>query len=386
MKKWLLLLFVILALAGGLFFILRPSGERVEQKQIEKVKVERGDLELTVVATGTVTPYVEVEVKSKAGGEIVSFPFEEGDVLKKGEVAVKLDPDTEQSRVNQANADSLMAEARLEKAKINLRDAELRLERQKILFKDGVISEQELDDALIVVGRTKSDVKIGEAELVRAREALKEAQDRLMDTKVRAPLSGAIIKKYVEEGQVIASTLSSASEGTLLFTMADLGRLYVEAMVDETDIGRIRTGQEAKITVDAYPEKQFGGKVVRIAPKGRVESTVTVFDVVVEVVDVEKPMLKPMMTANVEILYDVRKKVLLVPSEAVKLKGDETGVYRVVDDRAEWTPVRTGASDGIRTEIIGGLSGGEDLSLSDEIRKGGENSGLSRGLWRLRRR
>jgi RND family efflux transporter MFP subunit len=238
MKKWILVIAGI-GILVAIAFLFRSERTREISEDIRTGVVQRGNLRITVAATGVVTPYIEVEIKSKAGGEIISFPFEEGDHLKKGEVAVQLDPEIEQSRVNQANADLLIAEAKLEKARITLKDRELRLRRQKSLFKDKVISRQDLDNVVLDTESAKSDVKISEAELIRSRETLKEAEDRLKDTKIKAPLTGTILRKYAEEGQVIASTTSSVSEGTLLFTMADLNRIYIEAMVDESDIGRI---------------------------------------------------------------------------------------------------------------------------------------------------
>lgn len=382
MKKWLLLSVFLVLGAGSAVLLLRPAEVKEGKTEVVTAKVIRGDLNLIVAASGVVTAHTEVEVKSKAGGEIIDFPFEEGDLLKKNDVAVKLDPGTEQSSVNQADADLKMSEARLEKAKVNHKDAKLRLERKRRLFDDGVISRQELDDASIATERTKSDVKVAEAELIRTQVSLREAKDRLEDTEIRAPLSGTVIKKYVEKGQVIASTLSSASEGTPIFTLADLDRLYVGTMVDETDIGRIKPGQEASITVDAYPELSFKGKVLRIAPKGRVESTVTIFDVAVEVVDRERLMLKPMMTANVEILYDVRQSVLLVPAEAVKIRGDETGVNRLSAEGIVWIPVTLGKSDGILTEISGELEEGDRIELSKIENKKSRRG----GLWRMGRK
>jgi HlyD family secretion protein len=381
-KKWIWV-FIVVAVLTGLFYFSWLNNDQSNSEELKKAVIKRGDLKLIVAATGVVTPYIEVEVKSKAGGEIDRFPFQEGDSLKKGEVVVKLDPETEQSRVNQANADLLMADARLEKAKITLKDAELRLKRQKSLFENKIISRQDLDDAIIASEKAGSDVKIAEAELIRARETLKESKDRLRDTEIKAPLTGTILKKYVEEGQVIASTLSSASEGTLLFTMADLNRVYVGAQVDETDIGRIKQRQEATITVDAYPGRVFKGKVLRIAPKGRVESTITIFDVKVEVADKYKSILKPMMTANVEILTDFRKGVLLVPSEAVRSKGDKTGVYEVSGESPVWIPVKTGKTNGIFTEISEGVQEGEEVILSGIERKkqkGDKARGSRRGF------
>ncbi|MCK5503608.1 MAG: efflux RND transporter periplasmic adaptor subunit, partial [Thermodesulfovibrionia bacterium] len=300
-----------------------------------------------------------------------------------------LDPETEQSRVNQANADLLMAEARLEKAKINLKDAGRRLKRQQSLFEDNIISKQDLDDVIIAFEMAGSDVRIAEAEVIRSNETLKEAKDRLQDTEIKAPLTGTILNKYVVEGQVIASTTSSVSEGTLLFTMADLNRIYVRAMVDETDIGKIKPGQKATITVDAYQGKVFNGLVLRVAPKGRVESTITVFDAIIEVSDQDKAMLKPVMTANVELLFGLRKNVLLVPSEAVRTKGEETGIYRLFNEQPLWTPVSVGASDGILTEVHDGINEGEVIVISrveSTEGKTGKPGNLRRGFRVFRRK
>ena len=388
MKKWIWVITVAIILSM-LFFYLKSNNTSEISESFMTAPVTRGELRLTVAATGTITPYTEVELKSKASGEIISFPFQEGDILSKGKVAVRLDPETERSRVNQANANLLIAEARLEKAKITLQDEELRLKRQKSLFEDKVISRQDLDNRTFSVSRAGSDVKIAEAELIRAKETLKEAQDRLTDTEIRAPLSGTILKKYVEEGQVIASTTSSASEGTLLFIMADLAKIYIEAMVDETDIGRIIPGQPVTISVDAHREKTFNGQVIRIAPKGRIESTITVFDVIVEVNDKDKKMLKPMMTANAEILIDRKVNVLLIPSEAVRQVKNKTGVYKALNNEAIWVPVSTGSSDGILTEIEGNISEGEEVivsSIDNSMKSPGNSKNLRRGFRMLGRK
>ncbi|MDH4027970.1 MAG: efflux RND transporter periplasmic adaptor subunit [Nitrospirota bacterium] len=376
MKKIICTLALIIA-ASGLLYSCSSNKAEENTKELKTEKVIRGDLKITVAATGVVTPYIEVEAKSKAGGEIISFPFVEGEKLEKGKVVVRLDPQTEQSRVNQANADLLMTEARLEKAKIDLRDTEHRLRRQQSLYNDKVISKQDLDSLTIAFEKAGSDVKIAEADVIRSKETLKEAKDRLKDTQIKAPLTGTILKKSVEEGQVIASTISSASEGTLLFTMADLGRIYINAMVDETDIGKIRPGQEVSVTADAYQGKVFSGQVLRIAPKGRVESTITVFDVIIEVSDKDKSMLRPMMSANVEVLTKSRNDALLVPAESVRTKGDETGVYKLVSSVPQWNRTVIGESNGIRTEITDGVSEGDEIVVSGmELNNNKRSGGL----------
>jgi HlyD family secretion protein len=376
MKKWIWIITISIILSM-LFFYLKSNNTPENAKSFMTAPVTRGNLRLTVAATGTITPYTEVELKSKASGEIISFPFQEGDILSKGKVAVRLDPETEKTRVNQANANLLIAEAKLEKAKITLQDEELSLKRQKSLFEDKVISRQDLDNRTFAVGRAVSDVKIAKAELIRAKETLQESQDRLTDTEIRAPL------------QVIASTTSSASEGTLLFIMADLAKIYIEAMVDETDIGKIIPGQSVTISVDAHRGKTFNGQVIRIAPKGRIESTITVFDVIVEVNDKDKKMLKPMMTANAEILIDRKVNVLLIPSEAVRQMKNKTGVYKASNSEAIWVPVSTGSNDGILTEIEGNISEGEEVivsSIDNSMKSPGNSKNLRRGFRMLRRK
>jgi HlyD family secretion protein len=382
MKKFIWIFVALLLILSVIYFFLPDEGQN-NSVDLKTAKVIKGELKLSVAATGVVKPHIEVEVKSKAGGEITSFTFEEGDFLNKGRVVVKLDPEIEQSRVRQAEADLLLSEAKLEKAEITYRDAERRLKRKKSLFENELISREDFDDAMVAVEKAVSDVKIAEAERIRSREALREARDRLKDTNIKAPLTGTILKKYVEEGQVISSTLSSASEGTLLFSMADLNKIYINALVDETDIGRVEPEQRVSITVEAHLEADFNGQVIRIAPKGRTESTITVFDVTVEVDDSQKSLLKPMMTANVEILTDLIKDALLIPSEAVRVKDKKTGVHVLSGNKVIWKPVTQGKTDGILTVIHDGIQEEDEVVISGL--RGKKNFGsaqkLRRGFW-----
>lgn len=366
MKKWVLISFIVIAAGAGAYYY---SGDTAEDSGIEDIKTDKitkGDLRVEVLARGTVTPDIEVIVKSKAGGEITSFPFNEGDRLKKGQTAVKLDPKTEKSRANQAEANLMMSEAKLDKAKTSMKDAGVKLKRQKKLFEDGIISRQELDDAEIAFEKSKSDVKIAEAEVFQMKEALSEANDRLADTQIKAPIEGTILKKFVEEGQVIASTLSSVSEGTQILSMANLDNIYVKALVDEIDISRINVDQEVLAMIESLPERVFKGRVERIAPQGKIERTVTVFEVVVEITDEDKAILRPGMTADAKILTDIRKDVLLVPNGALKVKdGGETGVYVFNGGKPDWVPVKTGKTDDVLTEVVEGvLKPGQEVVIS----------------------
>jgi HlyD family secretion protein len=383
LKKWLVI-FVIFFSFLALYYYWGPFYEMEENTTapLKTFTVEKGDLSVVVTATGTVKPNVEVEVKSKAAGEILSFPFDEGAGLKKGQVVVRLDPELETSRVNQARAELHIAEGKLERARVDRKDTELRLKRQKQLFEKGVISRQAYDDAVIAHEKAISEIKIADAELARASEQLKEAEDRLEDTEIRAPLGGTILEKLVEEGQVITSTISSVSEGTPLFTMADLSRIYVEAMVDEVDIGKVSEGQEVGITVDSWPARVFTGRVKRISPKGRVERTVTFFDVVIDITGKDRAKLKPGMSANVEIVIELIKEALLVPSEAIRKKDNETGVFKPGENGPLWVKVTPGKTDGIFTEVRG-LKAGDVVILSGLKKKTDEDAGG--GRWRFLR-
>jgi len=373
MKKWMLIAAaVVAALAGAYYFVGRNPA--VDAEPMKTAKARRGELRLEAAANGTVNPEIEVIVKSKAGGEIIEFTNNAGDLIKKGEVVVKLDPETEEARTKQAEAALLGARARLERAKIARTDLEVKLGRQKKLFDDGIISMQELEDSEIAFQKAGTEVSIAEAELMHSSEALKEARERLADTSIRAPFTGTILKKFVDRGQVISSTISSASEGTQIFSMANLDKIFVTAGVDEVDIASIRPGQAVSVGVDALPGRVFEGVVERVAPQGRTERTVTVFDVVVRVVDENKSLLMPGMTANVRILTEIRKDALLVPREAVKSRGAKAGVYVVKGGKPEFVEVAVGATDGESTEIRNGVKEGDEVVTSGMSRQNGNGA------------
>jgi len=365
MKKKIIAFVIAAAVAAGVAFYALSGSETPEAEPIKTAKVTKGSLRLEAMANGIVTPDVEVIVKSKAGGEIIDFPYNEGDVVRKGEVIVRLDPETEQARAKQAEATLLMTEARLEKARIARKDAQVKLGRQKKLFEDGIISRQELEDAEIGYEKAGTDVKLSQAELMQSREALNEANKRLADTRITAPFTGTILKKFVDRGQVISSTLSSASEGTQIFSMANLDNIFVTAHVDEVDISRIAPGQAAIVKADSLPGREFSAQVERVAPKGRIDMTVTIFDVVVRVTDGEKALLKPGMSADVSITTSVKEDVLLVPRDAVKTRDDKlTGVYVMKAGAPEFVEASFGETDGERTEVKSGVAEGAEVVTS----------------------
>jgi HlyD family secretion protein len=281
----------------------------------QAVPVERRDIVVSAQASGAIQPDTTVEVKSKASGEIQELRVETGQVVKRGDLMVRVDPRIPRNAVAQAQADLEVAQARLANAASQRRRADE-------LFKSQSITEQEHEQALL-------DYANANAEVVRARVSLDNARDQLDDTNVRAPINGTIIEKQVERGQVISSPTNDVGGGTVLLKMADLNLVQVRTLVDETDIGKIQPGQRATVTVEAFPQRPFSGTVLKIEPQAQTEQNVTMFPVLVRI-DNKEGLLRPGMNAEVEIHVGRRDDVLAVPTAALRTRRDVGSAAQVL--------------------------------------------------------
>ncbi len=284
------------------------TGEAAEDgPKLETAEVTRGDLTISVEATGTVEPIRSVEVKSKASGEILKLHVDIGDKVKPGTLLAEVDPRDVRNRYDQAKADLEVARSRVDISKAQL-------ERSDELLKSGVITQQEYDNARL-------DYANAQASLVKAKTNFELAQLQLGDVTIRAPMAGTILSKNVEEGQVIQSASQNVSGGTTLFVMANLDQMRVRTMVDETDMGQLRPGLGATVKVEAYPDRTFHGTVQKIEPQSVVQQNVTMFPVIVNL-DNREGLLRPGMNAEVDILVDQARDVLLIPNNAVVQPSD----------------------------------------------------------------
>jgi HlyD family secretion protein len=281
----------------------------------QALPVERRDIVVSAQASGAIQPDTTVEVKSKASGEILDLAVETGQVVKRGDLMVRVDPRIPRNAVAQAQADLEVAQARLTNATSQKRRADE-------LFKSQSITEQEHEQALL-------DQANANAEVIRARVALDNARDQLDDTNVRAPIGGTIIEKQVERGQVISSPTSDVGGGTVLLKMADLNLVQVRTLVDETDIGKIQPGQRATVTVEAFPNRPFSGTVLKIEPQALTEQNVTMFPVLVRI-DNKAGLLRPGMNAEVEVHVGRRDDVLAVPNAALRTPRDVGSAAQVL--------------------------------------------------------
>ena len=281
----------------------------------QAVPVERRDIVVSAQASGTVQPDTTVEVKSKASGEILQLAVETGQVVKRGDLMVRVDPRIPRNLVAQAQADLQVAQARLANATSQKRRADE-------LFKSQSITEQELEQAQL-------DYANANAEVISARVKLDTANDQLDDSNVRAPINGTIIEKQVERGQVISSPTNDVGGGTVLLKMADLNLVQVRTLVDETDIGKIQAGQGATVTVEAFPNRPFSGSVLKIEPQALTEQNVTMFPVLVRI-DNKQGLLRPGMNAEVEVDVGRRENVLTVPNAALRTQRDMGSAAQVL--------------------------------------------------------
>jgi len=344
----------------GLAFILIKNGKVEEAEggaiKFKELQVERGTFRMVVTTSGQVQPIDRIEIKSKASGTVEELPVEQGDFIKKGALIARLDQKDERAAFEQAQANLDIAEA-------ELKQAQHTYDRRDKLFQKGLVSEEEL-------GQIDLNLAVAKGKLVQARTSLERATERLAEAVVRAPIDGVVLQKYVEEGQIIASGVSNVSGGTRIADVADMRSVYVEAGVDEIDIGKIKEQQFATVVAEAYPQLKFRGRIVRIAPEAIIEQNVTLFNVIIEVEN-EDDKLKSGMNANVEIVIAQDDDVLIAPALALQLprrnrkRGANNMRVALVKRQNEFVPqkVEIGLSNFKETVIKSGLKEGDVLGV-----------------------
>lgn len=349
-------LVLIASITAVILFFINGKANDMEGvgPRYKEVTAERGTFQIVVSANGVVKPIDRVEIKSKASGQIEELPVEVGDFVRKGELIARLDQKDERAAVEQAQAD-------MDIAKAELNQAQLTFERRDKLFQENLISEEERDQLVL-------NLAVAKGKLIQATSTLDRARERLSESIVRAPIDGIILQKYVEEGQIIASGVSNVSGGSPIADIADMRSVYIEAGIDEIDIGKISIGQNATVVAEAYPRLEFQGKIVRIAPEAKVEQNVTLFDVIVEVQNTDAK-LKSGMNTTIEITIVRKENVLLAPVMAFQTDRKEGTPANertvLLKEGNEFTPhqVTIGLSNFKEAEILSGLEPGSVLGV-----------------------
>jgi len=393
-KKWLIAGSVVVVLAGSL--VVARATTKSKPKDVESPfrlgKVQAEDLQVSVREVGVVDPEIKVDVKSAVSGRIQTLRVREGDVVKTGQVLAEVEPD-----VNQAQSLSDVKGA-VSQAEIKLKDTERELTAQTALYDAGLIPSQTLRNF-----QTSRDLAADSLASMRSRYKIVEdhgipisGASATQQARVTAPMGGVIIKKGVELGETVTSGVSSFNEGTVMFTVADLKSLIIRVNLNEVDIAKVRVGQPVRVTLDAYPQKIFDGKVRFVAPAAKLVEKIKVFEIEVALAQLD-PAFRTGMSANVEILGDRRAKALSIPLEALQRREGQTVVYRMkaslgpkqIDkarealngrskfvwlsenwkDYFEPVQVNAGIATLERVEIMNGLRTGDQVALEDVTRK-----------------
>jgi len=315
MRKKNLSLLVILIVAGLAiavgYALLNNRGASSVQYRTEPVV--RGDIQTAVVATGSLNAITTVEVGSQVSGRIAKLYADFNSQVKDGQVITELEQSLFLTRVKQNEANYRSVVAALEKSQVNEKNAKRNLERAGELFQQGLVSPEEREKAEELYLSSQADVKANQARLEQAQAQLDSSRVDFEHTVITSPIDGIVISRNVNVGQTVAASF----QAPVLFIIAnDLREMQVNCSVDEADIGKVKEGQRAKFTVDAFPDDTFYGKVTQVRFSPVVVQNVVTYDTIIEV-DNPELKLKPGMTATVTVIVAERKGVLVVPNQAL---------------------------------------------------------------------
>jgi HlyD family secretion protein len=390
--RWIIAVLAVLALGVGVVMLtgLTHTNARIERSRI--TQVERGDLAKSVVATGKIQPYTQVELKSKASGIIKTLYVNINDPVKEGQVLVELDKEQLEAQVREAKAQVqatqaglLAARAAYEKNRVEAEGpdvpfAEKNMKRARDLFRDGLIPQSNVEDAEknfelarnkqqmaeTNLGVTKAQVAQAEAQVAQATATLDRCQDDLRNSTIRSPINGVVMSRDREVGDAVSSILVLGSSATLIMTLGDINSVYVKGKVDESDVGKVYLDQPARITVESFKDRKFSGKVTKISPMGVEKDNVTTFEVRVSI-DNRSGLLKANMTANAEIVLEEHKSVLMAPEAAILYGKDRSASVEVPDpaqrEGKRKVAIVAGISNGAKTEVLKGLKEGQEVIL-----------------------
>lgn len=380
-KKWIfILILVVIVFVIVLQVIKRDSGQ--VDKKGQTVAVEYGGVLDRLTEIGTIELVRSVDVKSKISGKIKEILVEEGEEVQANQVLAIVEPDPNQALQLYGKR------AAVERAKIEYLEKEKELNRNRALFQKNLISRQELEKienlfqlSFNAYNQAQLEQQILEMEMAEASSQTSSNLDQeqiteLDDYRITAPISGLVIAREVEEGEMVVTGISSYMVGTTVFQIGDPSEMIVKSSISEVDVGRIKVGQEVKIVADSYPEISYQGRVKSIAPVGKIkqgESIVT-FEAEIEILDPDAK-LRQGMSCDIDIFVDHRENVLVLPVEAVfevmakDIEGEDTAeVDHVV--AFKWTGteyqeirVEVGLESSNRVEILSGVAEGDIISL-----------------------
>jgi len=386
--RWLVAAITII-LAVAAYLALRPA-HRDTTPQFETEEVTRGNLIVTVSATGNLQPTNEVDVGSELSGIIDTVLVDDNDRVKTGQVLAVLDISKLKDQVDKSKAALASAEAGVQQAEASVKEGRANLARlRQVAELSGgkVPSQAESTTAEATLQRAVANEAAAQATVTQARATLQSDETNLTKASIRAPMNGIVLERKMEPGQTVAA----AMQAPVLFKLAeDLSQMELQVDVDEADVGLVREGQSATFSVDAYPNRKYAAKVTRVNYGSQTKSNVISYKTILEVNNADLS-LRPGMTATAEITTANRENVLLVPNAALRFtpttstdssvqqsgsivsrlmpgppresarrangksdNGSEQKVWILRDGQPASIPVTVGSTDSRLTEITGG--------------------------------
>ncbi|WP_321472104.1 efflux RND transporter periplasmic adaptor subunit [uncultured Paludibaculum sp.] len=391
-RRWIWAFVIVLVLAGagvGVRAALKPDN-KIDPSKI--ANVDRGNIARSVVATGKIEPRSTVEVKSKASGIVKKLYVDYGENVRQGQVLAELDKELLEAQVRESKANLQAAQAAEEAALASLERNKVEAEgpdvpftkagmdRARQLNREGLIAKNVVEDAeklyqmalnkqssaFRTLAVSRAEIARAKAQVAQATAVLERASEDLRNSTITSPIDGLVLSRNVEVGNAVSSIVVLGSQATLLFTLGDVSDVFVRGKVDQADIGKVYMNQPARIVVESFRDKKFDGKVYKIAPLGVEKENVTTFEVQVSIHNPGN-QLKAAMSANAEIILEEKPNVLLVPEAAVLYDKDRNASVEVPDVTAEKgrkkMPVKLGISNGVKTELISGLTQGQKVIL-----------------------
>ncbi len=355
------------------------------------------DLTVEISATGTLQPLTQVDISSELSGVVREVAVAENQQVRKGDVLAKLDISKLEAQIERAQASAKAAAASVETARVTLKETEQALARASELARKGMATQQALDTAQAARDRAKAALDSAKASLAIANADLKLQQADLAKSTIYAPIDGIVLTRSVDPGQTVASSLQAP---VLFVIAADLRKMELKAAVDEADIGQISVGQQARFTVDAFPERPFDAEIRDISYASVTTDGVVTYDARLDV-DNTDMLLRPGMTATVSVVTQQAKGVLTVPSSAFRYRPTETRergfsmlsmftgrrgpmrrpgqteqppaeglrtLYVLENGQPRRVDVKIGSSDGDRTEVLSGLEEGDRVITASRQR------------------
>jgi HlyD family secretion protein len=374
-KKWIVIGGVALVV---LLVVLSVATRREGGTEVEVEKVEPRDLTAIVSASGTVEPQQSVSIQATSPGEVVRIGVAEGQRVRKGQFLLQIDPVNLAAQASAQAAGVQTAQAELSQAEAQLAWARQEHDRRRELAEAELIPRAELEQAEAELQAREAAVRAARSRTGQLSATLRGARHELSRVTITSPIDGVVTRLNVEEGEV-AMIGTMNQPGTVLMEISDLGVMEATVDVDETDVVQIEVGQEARVTIDAFPDTTFVGQVTEVATSPKIVPTVTgpspdATDFEVKItLQGSIPAARSGLSASAEIVTAERESVLAIPVQSLVVRqfsddamgaegvAEREGIFVVEEGKAKFVPVRVGVAGDRFFEVVSGLEGGEEV-------------------------